>query len=213
MTRTIRSIASKACQKAASHTSSLLYSAFGIPVHDEGHVPLLVSQSSTESSPNSNKEDSLSSEDIAHILRAKQDKLYEEECQQRYKDISSLRLMHNGGHHIVRIHAPATNILKPQSATFHHVSDTSTAMHEQRNGFVASMLDNGAATQEEKRERGQVSVPAYLQRRGAIKRKMGLPLPEASHGEFDWAWYECDVVGKNGARYCLEHLLVHSSAW
>jgi hypothetical protein len=84
------------------------------------------------------------------------------------------------------------------------------AIGEQQSGFIGSQVENSEA---EKRRRHEVAVPAYLRRRGAIKHKSGFLAPEPSHGEYDWAWYESDEVGKNETSYDLEHLLVSTSAW
>lgn len=99
----------------------------------------------------------------------------------------------NPGHHVVRVEPPARSVVKPQQATFHHMADTEMAMGEQRSGFVGSQVEED---EEEKRKCGEIAVPAYFQRRGAIKRKSGFRAPEPSHGEFDWAWYESDELCK-----------------
>lgn len=167
MARTIRSIATKVGAKAAIGTSTVLYSTSGNCSNDEELRPLLEpppAPSSTRSST-----DDFMSCDIdpeiweleAAALRPDQTGLWQEECEARDKDMSSLHKLHTFGkyaqrtrtnkhgitrdnpdHHIVRIPPPLQNIAKSQKASMHsaaspyNASGAAKATWEQETGVV-----------------------------------------------------------------------------
>jgi hypothetical protein len=187
-------------------TSSIIYSAFGVPRYDEAHIPAL------PSSPHNivdeiydDKVDVESWEFQADAQRTDQEKLWDKECDEREKQMASTQLMltygasaqqarryrepmvrDNPDHDVVQIQPPATNLARSQKASVHseRPSDPSNtairvATYEQQTGIIR---DQSAPVEVEEWDRSSTSS---LRRRGAVRRKTNPMFSRPTYEDFD----------------------------